>query len=78
MNGLDYARLFFYMLCAGLVIAGAYHILRYIRKDRFYPPEEHEGIDDPMYGNYCKGGWVTLVEGVAMFIGGFVLLFMFG
>ncbi len=77
MNGLDYARLFFYMLCAGLVIAGAYHILRYIRKDRFYPPEEHEGIEG-RDSNYYKGGWVTLVEGMVMFIGGFVLLFMFG
>lgn len=74
MNDLDYGKKPIHILCAALIITGICLIWHYLRKGRFYPPEEHWGLR----GHYWSGGWITLVQGIVMAVLGFVILFMFG
>ncbi len=74
MKDFDYGKKPLYLLCTVLVLVGIGFIWRWLRVERFYPPEEHWDIDGPSY----SGGWTTLAQGIAFMALGFVLLFMFG
>ena len=74
MNDFDYGKKPVHLFCWVIILVGIGFIFHWIRKARFYPPEEHRGI----HGTYYTGGWLTLVQGIVMFIGGFVMLFAFG
>lgn len=74
MNDFDYGKKPIHLLGTVIILVGIGFIFHWIRKARFYPPEEHSSI----YGTHYTGGWLTLVQGIVMFIGGFVILFTLG
>lgn len=74
MNDFDYGKKPVHLVCTVIILVGIWLIFKWVRNDRFYPPEEHSGIR----GTYYTGGWTTLVKGIVLFICGFVMLFAFG
>lgn len=74
MYDFDYGKKPIHLVSTVIILVGIGLIFHWIKKDRFYPPEEQHGI----HGTYYTGGRTTLVKGIAMFIGGFVMLFAFG
>lgn len=74
MRDFDYGKKPVYLVSSILVLVGIGFIWRYVAKERFYPPEEHYGVDGPYY----TGGWTTLAKGIGLMVLGFVVLFAFG
>lgn len=70
----DYGKKSVHPVCTVIILVGIGFIFHWAKKDRFYPPEKQYGPR----GTYWTGGWTTLVKGIALFIGGFVMLFAFG
>lgn len=74
MPDFNYGKKPIHFVSTIIILVGIGYIFHWARKARFYPPEKHYGPR----GVYWTGGWTTLAQGIALFIGGFVLLFAFG